>query len=380
MNKNIFAAIISVASFSAGSVFGVGPDSNGAGTQDYSYILDSGRSIAITRSAVTPKVSGTHPEGYALNNPYATASGISMSAKWDYSGTSIGISTSSPYLVDLTYADGALTNTGAKVTSSETAIIASRALSGNVKVFGGVRLNQYKATLNKPFLGGAGNPTMTVAGGYQFTLNSGTNTGFALGAAYEIPEIYLRASIQYNSEITHKKAAVSETLGGATTASTNDGIISPSSMIIKLRSAITPKIIAFANWRSSQYKKFVISGPVHTAAGQGDIYNPESGTDYTIGAAIVLSDQLTAIVGTSKGQSTDTGALANALTPFKGSSNTFIGASLKVTDTIELNASYALISFGDENAGVPLSTGAGGAAAFTDNKGSRISIGTKISF
>ena len=380
MNKNIFAAIISVASFSAGSVFGVGPDSNGAGTQDYSYILDSGRSIAITRSSVTPKVSGTHPEGYALDNPYATASGMSMSAKWDYSGTSVGISTSSPYLVDLNYTNGILTNTGAKVTSSETAIIASRALSSNVKVFGGFRLNQYKATLNKPFLGGAGNPTMTVAGGYQYKLDTGTSTGFAIGAAYEIPEIYLRASIQYNSEIAHKSAKTTEIFGGATTAGAPDDVIAPSSMIIKLRSAITPKIVAFANWRSSQYKKFVISGPVHTAAGQGNIYNPESGTDYTIGAAFVVNDKLTAIVGTSKGASTDTGAAASALAPFKGSSNNFVGASLKITDNVEINASYALISFGDDNAGVPLSTGAGGLAAFTDNKGSRISIGTKISF
>ena len=380
MNKNIFAAIISVASFSASSVFGVGPDSNGAGTQDYSFILDSGNSIAITRSSTTPKVSGTHPEGYALDNPYAVATGLSMSAQWDYNGTSIGISTSSPYLVDLTYTDGILTNTGAKVTSSETAIIASRAINSNVKVFGGLRMNQYKATLNKPFLGGAGNPTMTVAGGYQYSLDTGTSTGFALGAAYEIPEIYLRASIQYNSEIAHKSAKTTEILGGATTAGSPDDVIAPSSMIIKLRSAITPKIVAFANWRSSQYKKFAVRGTVHTAAGQGDIYNPESGTDYTIGAAFALNDKLTAIVGTSKGASTDTGAPASALAPFKGSSNNFIGASLKVTDKLEINASYALLSFGDDNAGVPLSTGAGGVAAFADNKGSRISIGTKLSF
>ena len=93
-----------------------------------------------------------------------------------------------------------------------------------------------------------------------------------------------------------------------------------------------------------------------------------------------MNDKLTAIVGTSKGASTNTGAPASALAPFKGSSNNFIGASLKITDNLEINASYALLSFGDDNAGVPLSTGAGGVAAFADNKGSRISIGTKLSF
>ena len=64
----------------------------------------------------------------------------------------------------------------------------------------------------------------------------------------------LRASIQYNSEIKHSNAKVTETLGGAATASSPDDIISPSSMIIKLRSALSPRMLAFANW-SLQYKK-----------------------------------------------------------------------------------------------------------------------------
>ena len=49
MKKNIFAAVISIASLSAGTAFGVGPDSSGSSTQDYSFILDSGNSISISR-------------------------------------------------------------------------------------------------------------------------------------------------------------------------------------------------------------------------------------------------------------------------------------------------------------------------------------------
>ena len=40
------------------------------------------------------------------------------------------------------------------------------------------------------------------------------HTGFAIGAAYEVPQIMLRASIQYNSEIKHKNAKETETLAG----------------------------------------------------------------------------------------------------------------------------------------------------------------------
>ena len=165
----------------------------------------------------------------------------------------IGISTGSPYLTDLTYKDGILTNAGAKVTSNETAIVASRGLGNGMKVFGGIRLNQFKATINKPYLGGTANPTFSVAGGYQFNLDTGTSTGFAIGAAYEVPQILLRASIQYNSEIKHSNAKEMKHFG-TTTASSPDDIIAPSSMIIKLRSALSPRMLAFANWRSSQYK------------------------------------------------------------------------------------------------------------------------------
>ena len=56
----------------------------------------------------------------------------------------IGISTSSPYVPDLTFSDGIMTNAGAKVTSNETAILASRGLGNGFKVFGGIRLNQFK--------------------------------------------------------------------------------------------------------------------------------------------------------------------------------------------------------------------------------------------
>ena len=70
MKKNIFAAVLSIASISAGAVFGVGPDSSGSSTQDYSFILDSGNSISVSRFTTSPKVTGTHPEGYALTNPY----------------------------------------------------------------------------------------------------------------------------------------------------------------------------------------------------------------------------------------------------------------------------------------------------------------------
>ena len=377
MKKNILAAAISVASLSAGAVFGVGPDSSGSATQDYSFVLDSGNSISVTRSTGTPKVSGTYATGGTINSGYKAVTNTQVEAKWDYNGTMIGISTGSPYLIDLRYSDGILTNAGAKVTSNETAIMASTGIGNGVKFFGGVRLNSFKAKIDFPYATLPLNSTYSVAGGYQYQLDTGTSTGFAIGAAYEIPEVMLRASIQYNTEIKHSNAKETETFPTGVIPASPDDMIAPSSMIVKLRSAVTPRVLAFANWRSSQYKKFLVTGD--NAGGLGtaaSIYNPESGIDYTLGVALKVNDQLNVVVATAKGQSTDTGGLASALAPFKGTNATIFGGSFKVADNVELNASYSLLTFGDDNAFIPPAS----QGAFTDNKGSRVSIGTKISF
>ena len=359
MKKNILAAAISFASLSAGAVFGVGPDSSGSATQDYSFILDSGNSFSINRSTVSPKVSGT-VGGATLSNGYKSVSNTQIEAKWDYNGTMLGISTGSPYLIDLTYKDAPLTGNGAKVTSNETAIVASRDLGNGMKVFGGLRLNQFKATISQ------------ATSNYTYDLDTGTSTGFSLGAAYEVPQIMLRASIQYNSEIKHTAAKEIETLGSTVLpAFTPDDMVAPSSMIIKLRSALSPRMLAFANWRSSQYSKFKVTGE-----NGGSLYDPTSGTDYTLGIALKVNDQMNLVLGTARGQSTDDGTgYVGLLAPFKGSSSTILGGSYKVNDSLELNASYSTGTFGDGIANI-----GGVDAPFTDNKLSRVSIGTKINF
>ena len=175
----------------------------------------------------------------------------------------------------------------------------------------------------------------------------------------------------------HKNAKETETIGANTISSTPDDMVAPSSMIIKLRSALSPRLLAFANYRSSAYKKLKVTG--ENAGGLGTVrtlHDPESGTDITVGVGVKVNDQINILLGTARGQSKDTGGLASALAPFKGTNTNFIGGSFKVSDNLELNASYSLTTFGDATAGVPPAN----AAPFTDNKGTRVTIGTKISF
>ena len=51
-----------------------------------------------------------------------------------------------------------------------------------------------------------------------------------------------------------------------------------------------------------------------------------------------------------------------------------------ISDNVEINGGYSLITLGDATATVPLSTGVGGDGTFADNKSSRVTIGTTINF
>ena len=135
-------------------------------------------------------------------------------------------------------------------------------------------------------------------------------------------------------------------------------------------------MLAYANWRSSKYSALQVTGNNAGGTGvEGSIYSGVSGTDYVVGLAYKVNDQINLALATTKGQSKDDGSLANALAPWQGSSANVIGGSFKVNDSVEINASYALISYGDTNANV-----ISGSGPFENNKGTRVTIGTKINF
>ena len=103
-------------------------------------------------------------------------------------------------------------------------------------------------------------------------------------------------------------------LGGTVIpASSPDDMIAPSSMIIKLRSALSPRMLAFANWRSSQYKKFKVTGN-NTGISGVEVYMIQHQVlIILLVLAFKVNDQMNLALGTAKGQSTDDGQLAKCI-------------------------------------------------------------------
>ena len=74
----------------------------------------------------------------------------------------------------------------------------------DISVYGGVRISTVQGVLQYgPSLG------LFPLNGYGLTADGGTELGYVLGAAYEIPEIALRIALTYNSEIDHSFSGTS---------------------------------------------------------------------------------------------------------------------------------------------------------------------------
>lgn len=107
----------------------------------------------------------------------------------------------------------------------------------------------------------------TTFGAYNATMKEDGAVGWLAGAAYQIPDIALKASVTYRSEIDHK-AATTETFA-ATSAlaalnpvpNSNTSITTPQSVNLDFQTGIMADTVAFANVRWVEWSKFSIQPP-----------------------------------------------------------------------------------------------------------------------
>ena len=99
--------------------------------------------------------------------------------------------------------------------------------------------------------------------GYNIKVDQEEAYGWLAGAAYQIPEIALKAAITYRSEIKHK--AVAEESINVTPmmemplVTKGVNAVTPQSVNIDLQSGISQNILAFANVRWVHWDQFVVS-------------------------------------------------------------------------------------------------------------------------
>ena len=234
-------------------------------------------------------------------------------------------------------------------------------------------------------------------GGYNADIPEDSAAGWLAGAAYQIPEIALKASVTYRSEIKHK-VNIDESSAGAgpiagilNNATGSTDITTPQSVNLDLQTGIMANTVAFANVRWVNWKDFAIRpyafGIASNIAGASPTINKPNGFDlvaYTddqwsinTGIGRKLNDQWAGNV--SVGWDSGAGNPITTLGPTEGYWNVGFGVQYSPTPATFISGGVKYFWLGDAKAQTGADAGTDAyRAAFKDNHA--MAYGLKIGY
>lgn len=391
--------------------------------QDISAIFNESGTFEFSVGHVKPSITGTDD---STGTTYDVAKSYTqMSANYttqindDFSLTFIH---DQPFGVNVLYngtpTTDQLAGTGAELSSNALTFVGKYQLNSNFSVFGGLRLQRIggDVTLNgtsqaqgiaiaavakansidSTTLGAAlqGNATAIAAlggaatvatlgaavttqttnfltgGGYSLDVANDTAAGYLVGAAYEIPEIALRAALTYNAGIEHTFNTVENMTGlGVTNVASTATAKLPQSVNLDFQTGIAENTLMMASVRWAEWGAVDL---IPTALG-ADLIGLSDSYTYELGVARRFNDNLVGSV--SVNYESSSGNLVSALGPTDGVTGLTIGGRY-TNDNVNFTAGINYSWLGD--AGAKGGTGTQ-AATFSNNSAVGIGFNVEIS-
>ncbi|MDM1720779.1 OmpP1/FadL family transporter [Acinetobacter towneri] len=262
-----------------------------------------------------------------------------------------------------------LGNTEVEVDTQNLAVILGYQPTENFNIYGG---GVYQTVKGNVKLRGAAYGGATGFGGYNASIKEDSAAGWLAGFAYQIPEIALKASITYRSEVEHSVAVDESSVGtGPLTAVINNpalagasatgetDITTPQSVNLDFQTGIMANTVAFANVRWVNWKDFAIRpyafGVAAKAAGVPGKPNGFDLVAYTddqwsanVGVGRKLNDQWAGNV--SVGWDSGAGNPVTTLGPTEGYWNVGLGVQYSPTPATFIAGGVKYFWLGDAKA------------------------------
>lgn len=324
-------------------------------------LFESGNLVEFSIRAVSPTVSGV--SSTATSSGDVTHGYTQMSVAFRQEMTSkftAALVFEQPYGANTKYPTSTYPLTGTEATAAANSItfLGKYKLTDNVSIFGGPRLQTFNAQASIPGVGG-----------YTATTETDTGYGYVVGAAYEIPEIKLRASLTYASEITHENPTVE---AGPAPGSSITTTTLPQSLTFDVQSGIAKDTLAFGSVHWVNWDGFAISpaGYVATTGGPLVSYSDDR-ILYTVGLGRRFNDTWSGAI--TAGYEPSVGGTSPNLSPIDGLASLGVGLTYTAGD-IKISGGASYIWVGDANTRVagPIT------GAFRDN--SAVAVGLKFAF
>lgn len=365
--KKLATLLAAMAASSTAAVAG-GLDRSG---QNISIAFEAGDYVQLSYGSVNPMVSGTYASGSMASGdiaPHYSQSALGYRNQLT-ENLAIAIIYDQPWGAHSSYPTsgtfGALTGTRAEMTSRALTMMGMYRADESFTFYGGLKSTTIELTAAVP---GGGVLSYTATG------SSSQALGYLVGAAYEIPEIALRASLTYHSSSTFD-VPTSETsflTGGATVSSTTR-IVMPEAINLDFQTGVAADTLLMAGVRWANWTQTSIA-PNHYSVtlGRGPLQSySEDAYTWTLGVGRRFNENLSGslMLGHEKAQGGTSGDLA----PTDGYNSISAGLSYQVSN-VELAGGIRYVQLGDAT-----STGAGVAnGTFRDN--SAVGVGVSIGF
>ena len=318
MKRAIFTALMGLSSAANAG----GLDLSG---QSIGFIFNEGTVAELGFGIVSPRLSGNDSAlfgGGASGNIGSNTTVPMLSFKHDFTDRlSFGIIYEKPFGSEVTYDATSLAfgGTNASATSQSVTGVLRFKLTDRISVHGGARWQTADADFN--LSGGIYGPFS----GYSARMNKDSGFGYVVGAAFEIPEYFIRASLTYNSAIRHTFDTVETTALGSVQSQVDTE--TPQSINLEFTSGIAPGTFVFGGVRWVEWSALQFAPPVLSAASPDPLVDFNDTTTISLGIGHQFNENWTALASVIYEPGTN--PRTTPLTPVDG----FYGGSLGVVYT-----------------------------------------------
>ncbi|NHB57681.1 OmpP1/FadL family transporter [Acinetobacter shaoyimingii] len=378
MKLKALSSSIIIALLPATGAFAAALDRSG---QSISAFLQPNNYFEAGISVLDPDVSGTSiataPKVSDMADDYTMVNAALKLQLTDH--FSFGLIYDQPFGAKATYKtnDGdLLSGTEVDVQSQNLSLIFGFQPTENWNIYGGGVYQTVKGSL---LLRGNPLPTADLAPFYDARYKEDGSAGWLAGIAFQIPDIALKASLTYRSEIDHE-LATQDVIGGGTTLtpSLDTVITTPQSVNLDFQTGIMANTVAFANVRWVNWKELDISPARFIGATNAPLLQySDDQWSANVGVGRKLNDQWAGNV--SVGWDSGAGNPVTALGPTEGYWNVGLGVQFSPAPNYFIAGGVKYFWLGDAKGQLATQAGTPAyVAEFKDNNA--IAYGLKIGY
>lgn len=393
--KTLAVAVAALSVASAASAAGL--DRSG---QDVTAFLQDGTYAEAVYTYIDADVTGKDTSGNKIDDIAESYDFFRYGVKADINDTfSVGVLYDEPFGAAADYTgDNNFVNSNGEGTNVEvrtesiTGILGAKfGQNKDFQVYGGPVAQRVKADVK---LRG---PAYEAANGYTTNINADQDYGYIAGVAYSKPEIALKASLTYRSEIEHNAQAseiypvvgsglipapVVSALGLSTNRVDSIEITTPESVNFDFQTGINPTTLATAKVRWVPWSDFAIVPSLYN-----DVSKISTQDDKGLALVSYDDDQWQVELGLAKrvapalaisgtvGWDSGAGNPVTSLGPIEGYYSAGLGAKYNVTENWAISAGGKYLWFGDAKGQIPTKTIV---SDFESNDG--FVLGVKVSY